>query len=36
MRAALPPYRAQHAAANERALRAGYGALPPLGVEAAP
>jgi Pyruvate/2-oxoacid:ferredoxin oxidoreductase gamma subunit len=36
MRAALPPYRAQHASANERALRAGYGALPPVGAEAVP
>jgi 2-oxoglutarate ferredoxin oxidoreductase subunit gamma len=35
MREALPPYRARHADANERALRAGYGALPPLAPEAA-
>ncbi len=36
MRASLPPYRAQHAPANERALRAGYGALEPIPAEAAP
>jgi 2-oxoglutarate ferredoxin oxidoreductase subunit gamma len=31
--ASLPPYRAQHIALNERALRAGYDAAPELAVE---